>query len=256
MKIYSDLDNYSLCCACGDIHGEFDALLGNLKRFPVTDALILVAGDCGIGFEAPSFYEQLYNRLEKTLTKLNCCIFLMRGNHDNPACFEKESLSFPRMKTIPDYSVVLFRQRTILCVGGAISIDRQFRLSLMRLDQVKRKRVRELYWELEAPRYNANELEQIHAAGLRIDTVITHSAPSFCSPTDKKGIENWISEDHNLAGDIDKERYALDNLYGRLLADKHPLSHWYYGHFHNSCVEIIDGVCFSMLNIFEIKEMP
>ena len=79
------------------------------------------------------------------------------------------------MKTVPDYSVLRFRQRTILCVGGAISIDRRFRLSRMRFDQEKEKNVRKLYWEQEAPYYNANELMQIRAEGLRVDTVITHT---------------------------------------------------------------------------------
>ena len=35
----------------------------------------------------------------------------------------------------------------------------------------------------------------------------------------------------------------------------HPLFQWYYGHFHNSCIEIIDGVHFSMLSICEMKEL-
>lgn len=175
MKIYDNFDSYSICCVCGDIHGEFDVLLGRLKRLRITDALIIVAGDCGIGFDVPSFHEQLYKRLEKTLEKLNCCLLLVRGNHDDPAYFEKEFLSFPRMKTVPDYSVLRFRQRTILCVGGAISIDRRFRLSRMRFDQEKEKNVRKLYWEQEAPYYNANELMQIRAEGLRVDTVITHT---------------------------------------------------------------------------------
>ena len=151
MKIYDNFDSYSICCVCGDIHGEFDVLLGRLKRLRITDALIIVAGDCGIGFDVPSFHEQLYKRLEKTLEKLNCCLLLVRGSHDDPAYFEKEFLSFPRMKTVPDYSVLRFRQRTILCVGGAISIDRRFRLSRMRFDQEKEKNVRKLYWEQEAP---------------------------------------------------------------------------------------------------------
>ncbi|GEM_PF-6890444 len=64
-----------------------------------------------------------------------------------------------------------------------------------------------------------------------------------------------MSEDSDLARDIDEERHVMDRLYCRLLADKHPLFQWYYGHFHNSCIEIIDGVHFSMLSICEMKEL-
>ena len=48
---------------CGDIHGEFETLVYNLKINNITDSLIIVAGDCGFGFHKASYYDMLYKRL-------------------------------------------------------------------------------------------------------------------------------------------------------------------------------------------------
>lgn len=37
---------------CGDIHGEFNSLIYKLCiQYQLTDTLLIVAGDCGFGFE-------------------------------------------------------------------------------------------------------------------------------------------------------------------------------------------------------------
>lgn len=119
MIIYNSFDTYKKFLVCGDIHGEFKTLLYELKRKQIEDAVVLVAGDCGIGFEKPAYYEQLYKKLELTLVKLNCMLILMRGNHDNPDYFENRLIDYPRMKTIPDYCVIQFPE-TIYYVSAAL----------------------------------------------------------------------------------------------------------------------------------------
>lgn len=36
---------------CGDIHGEFKTLVYTLGQKHISDAVVIVAGDCGFGFE-------------------------------------------------------------------------------------------------------------------------------------------------------------------------------------------------------------
>ncbi|WP_462394392.1 hypothetical protein [Alistipes indistinctus] len=91
---------------------------------------------------------------------------------------------------------------------------------------------------------------------LRIDTVVTHTAPSFCYPTTKRGIEMWMAYDPNLGKDIDEERATMDRLHNRLLSDGHPLTQWYYGHYHCTSSDRIDGVGFYLLDIGQIREVP
>ena len=48
---------------CGDIHGDFHTLANKMcKQYQMTDTLLIVAGDCGFGFDKPAYYEQVYNK--------------------------------------------------------------------------------------------------------------------------------------------------------------------------------------------------
>lgn len=72
----------------GDIHGYFTQLVYKCCiQYAMTDTLIIVAGDCGFGFEKPGYYENIYKRCRERLSKANNWIAFVRGNHDNPAYF-------------------------------------------------------------------------------------------------------------------------------------------------------------------------
>lgn len=252
MKPYDFSAEYQNLCVCGDIHGEFPTLAYNLKRFGIENSVVIVAGDCGIGFEKENHYSALYNKLRKSLEKSNNLIILVRGNHDDPAYFDGERIDFERMKCVPDYSVIKVGGRTVLCVGGAISVDRDYRKQAMELDRIKRRYIRPLYWENEPAVFNEKSLDEIGT--MSIDTVVTHTCPSFCYPVAKSGIACYLSNDESLADELHTERAMMDKLHERLISDNHPIQSWYYGHFHESHTEFIDNIKFCLLGINEIKE--
>lgn len=254
MKIYNYTNDFKYLYISGDIHGEFRTLAYNIKRLGIKDAVIIVAGDCGIGFEKIEHYEQLYRKIKKTLDKNNCILLLVRGNHDDPCYFEEELVDFPRMKTIPDYSTVKASYRTVLCVGGAISVDRHERQLDIEMRRLTRKSEISIYWENEYPVYKESEIQQISDLGISIDTVVTHTAPSFCYPQTKRGIEFRMINDKDLEKDIDNERSVMTQIYNKLIENNHKIKDWMYGHFHLSHTEFIDGVRFSLLDIDELKE--
>ena len=89
-----------------------------------------------------------------------------------------------------------------------------------------------------------------------IDTVVTHTAPSFCPLQDKHGVRSWLLSDPELFSDLDKERDIMDQIYSELIKYNHQLERWYYGHFHESAATHIDNVIFKMLDIEEMCELP
>ena len=56
--------------ACGDIHGDFHTLAYKMCiQYQMADTLLIVAGDCGFGFDKHAYYEQVYNKDASRLRK-------------------------------------------------------------------------------------------------------------------------------------------------------------------------------------------
>lgn len=159
------------------------------------------ASHCGrrlwIGFENRGYYENIVKKNTKRMNEANNWILFVRGNHDNPAYFDGCTFKHKRFIAIPDYSIVKACGHTLLCIGGAISIDRSYRIDAWEQLQKKRhkssqnlsERVyeRNYYWPNEKPVFNAELLEKI-TTEQTIDTVITHTSPSFCELQNKNGL--------------------------------------------------------------------
>ncbi len=243
----------------GDIHGEFNLLLFKCcVMHRMTDTLIIVAGDCGFGFEQPGYYENVYNRNRDRLSKSNNWILFVRGNHDNPAYFNDYPIKHRRWMTVSDYSVVRACGHEILCVGGAISVDRSYRKShpTYHLPKQDEPLARNIYWANEYPVFDADKLNTISEI-FAIDTVVTHTAPSFCELTSKGGLlAEMAIRDENLMEDAENERKVMNKIFDYLTSNRHPLRYWFYGHFHKSWQAVDDdGIQYNMLNIMELKEL-
>lgn len=236
---------------CGDIHGEFETLVFEINRCHITDAIMIVAGDCGFGFCRIGYYDTLYKqKLHNKLAKANVLLLMLRGNHDDPIYFEKELIDYPYMKTLPDYTIVHTASHNILCIGGAVSQDRNFRISMM---SIQEKGKMPLWWADEPFAFKSEELQVLDDEHMLIDTVITHPAPSFCPPLVKGDFEHFCANDEDLAEDVKREREGLNKVYEWLTLHGHPLKKWYYGHYHQSGTYERNGTMFHMLNINELK---
>ena len=261
-QTYSFPDSKCLV-VCGDIHGDFNLLVHKLcVQYQMKDTTCIVAGDCGFGFEKKEYYENIVRRNSKRMSAANNRIIFIRGNHDNPAYFDGVTFAHKRFLAIPDYSVVNICNHSVLCVGGAISMDRQYRRAAWERNQKKYKRyghhsvddilAPNYYWHNEPPVFNEELLAQI-LAETNIDTVVTHTAPSFCELQDKSGLDEWAAYDSNLIPDIQNERSTMDAIHAKLKGCN--IGHWCYGHFHQSWHASIDGILFKMLDIMELYEV-
>lgn len=47
----------------------------------------------------------------------------------------------------------------------------------------------------------------------------------------------------------------MDKILNYLKAKNHPLPYWFYGHFHQSWHQEIDGVQYNMLDIMELRDL-
>lgn len=255
MELYNWQESYKYLCVSGDIHGEIRTLVYNLRRLNVRDSVVIVAGDCGIGFEKIGHYGNIYHRISGTLETQNCILLFVRGNHDDPLFFREKLIDYPYMKTIPDYSVIKVGEKNVLCIGGAISLDRFDRKQEILKRQIRHKKEISIYWEDEFLFFDEKLLSELAASGISINIVITHSAPTFCYPQTKRNFERRLVSDPDLLKDVSVEREILYKIYNKLVDDGHPVKEWLYGHFHTSHLEIIDNTKFRLLDIDELVEV-
>lgn len=258
--IYRDIEPKNVY-VCGDSHGSWGLLRRKIQDSGLRNAIIIIAGDCGVGFERPAHYTNIYNTLYPHLKNANIKILCVRGNHDDPSYYEGEKINEEFLKTIPDYSVItvgnIEYENNILCVGGATSIDR---IPRMEKDQLEKRYnpTRPLrYWVNEIPIYKPDILDEIKNDGVNISTVITHTSPKFAPLSVKTNLEYWILNDKKLDKDIDYEREVLTLIYEHLInKNAYNVKIWAYGHFHQHDSYISnEGVKFKMLDMMRERDI-
>lgn len=65
--------------------------------------------------------------LNKTLKKNNVYYYWIAGNHDDREIFDNQLIDTKYIVAVPDYSIIQFKDKNILCISGGISVDRYYR---------------------------------------------------------------------------------------------------------------------------------
>lgn len=235
----------------GDLHGRFGDVIFNIKKYDIKDSILIYCGDIGMGFCKKGYYDAIFKKINKLCRERNLYIFFIRGNHDDPSYFNSDLYKTGRVITVHDWSIIKTPNHNILCVGGAVSIDRKDRKMRMERETIRQNRynnksdIRKEYWEDEMPYIDKDVLYNLKD----IDIVCTHTCPDFCYPHTKKGIENYLKGDLLLGRDIDNERNIMTNIYNTLKETNNPLKYWIYGHYHQHHIDIIDNIRFVLLDM-------
>lgn len=225
--------------------GTFGSLKKMMKRPSPSEKLdssvIILSGNSGFGSKNINYYIDKLDELNRLLEKNNSHLLIIRGSFDDPQFFENESLSMTNIKTIPDYSVIVFETFNCLCIGGSISIDREWK-------KEHEKRInRKLYWENEGFEYKKDEINDI-LNQFDITCIITNTCPSFSYPginTFKNS--SWARKDKNLSKDVLRERKLMDKVYKSIVEkDKKPYV-WFYSSFLSSNKNFMNDICFQSM---------
>jgi predicted phosphodiesterase len=231
----------------GDIHGNWrktEFVQHIIRLHNLGESNIIQVGDFGIGFQEENIDAANLEILNELLISKNIYLYVIRGNHDNPEYFNgKRDLS--NILFLPDYTVLSSESTNILCVGGAVSIDRTTsKKAIYRTG-------RHHWWPDEIFVYDEKKLVPILDT-YRIDVVATHSAPTVFYPYSFNNIVfEYAAVDQLLIQDLIAERKRIDMLYDKIL-EKNTVKHWIYGHFHNSVTEYHGDMKALLLDISEI----
>ena len=222
----------------GDIHGKLETLVWSVvERYKITCASIIVLGDFGVGFGRPHSMDDLYEKVRRRLEKYDITIYTIRGNHDDPSWFDGNH-NYDRLIFLEDYKVLTIEGAKILPIGGAISIDRDYRIKM----NSKEERVgskKRYYWEGE----DVTKVD-IKSLPKSIDIVISHEAPSaFFIPC----------KDDNIHRDIKKDILESREYLSKVLNKLNP-STWLFGHYHITKSDICGITMWTCLGELELKE--
>jgi len=240
----------------GDTHG-IRPVFNIIDRLKLEGQKLIHVGDFGLGFVSITQDLKNLEATDEMLMDTNNHLYVIRGNHDNPIFWDKsKGLNLPKfhnLHLVDDYSVIKIEDKNILFIGGATSIDRRPRMSDVPYPS---------WWADEIFKYDEHKFGKIFNKDIKIDVVVTHTAPSFCPPIGSKNdlvdtyvaIEKQYGED--LRFELEHERGLVDVVYDDLtmLYNQRP-THWFYGHFHNSKVLKKDGTEFRLLNVNEVYEL-
>jgi len=241
----------------GDIHGTFNLVNQYVKKFDIKDAYIIQVGDFGVGFNTLAKERRLLEMTNDSLVKRNVIMYAFRGNHDFKPYFDNDPFGLSNIKLLPDYSVLELCGKKILCVGGAVSVDRQWRMTKL---QKQGDHISEIgtksWWSDEVFTLDVDKVSSMKG----IDIVLTHTCPSYCPPDNTFGfgsfVEGIIKEtgDVDLKTDLNFERQQMNDLFHLLKLNGNNVEKHYYGHFHASNLIAIDGCDHRMLGVGELWE--
>lgn len=196
---------------------------------------IIHLGDVGLGFGDLSYsidnalsWLGIFNKL---CSKLNINLYLIRGNHDNTSLKIWDS-KWSNVFLIHNNAYATFPNgKKVLFLGGGISIDRIARIP------------KNDYWTDEA----THPIEDVE----KCDIMFSHDSPECFNHSSHTIPTHWKiynDKDVTLYDDCVNQR----KLVGEIVS-KSEVSTIFYGHFHNSTRQQIDGVYARCIDINELE---
>lgn len=210
----------------GDIHGLLRKLMQDIKRYDITDCIIIQVGDFGYALNerrmSDSQYRAVLRYYNNRLKSRNIKMYVVRGNHDNPKHFQGH-IKYSNIELLPDYSIIEHEGEKILLVGGAISIDRRKRMN----EDLERNDGWRKWFEGEQFIFDIDKIKHLRD----IDIVVTHTRPSIFNIS-YDNIRHYLNEDNRLENDINVEAKMVYRMWEHLIQNN-TIRKWYYGHFHS-----------------------
>ena len=241
----------------GDIHGGFNIIHQYVKLYGITNAHIIQIGDFGVGFNTIEKEKRMLEMYNPILVKNNVHVWAIRGNHDYKPHFDNYHFSLSNINLIPDYTVLELCDKRILCIGGAVSVDRNWRYTKLQKQGIFENQTlgKESWWPDETFVLDKDKLGEMKD----IDIVATHTAPHYCEPDNTFGfgpfVEGIVREtgDTELKTDLNVERQQMTDAF-TIIKMNNNITHHYYGHFHKTDVMNYDGIKHRLLNVNELWE--
>lgn len=207
----------------GDTHGAMSInKLGKLNKIATKDDFVIILGDFGLIFNDPQTKEEKY--WLKWLHDKKFTTLFVDGNHENFDLLRTYPLIEKFNGTVRKINDKLFQlergqiytieNKTFLTMGGANSIDKDYRL------QYEHKHGKKIWWQQELWSFDEENFcfDNLNKYNNVVDYVLTHTLP-----------ESIIKESYDNYYYFDPLSRFLDGVKKYYLKD---FTKWFCGHFH------------------------
>ena len=206
----------------GDTHGDFRQIENFCAEMGTKqDDIMMILGDAGFNY----FGDIRDDAGKMDVSHTHMTYFLVHGNHEmrpetvgeyrlvdwNGGMVYQEA-RFPRLLFAKDGEIYRINGRRVLVIGGAYSIDKEYRL-----------RMGYRWFPDEQPSEEVRRYveQQLDKANWNVDVVLTHTCPRKHEPVE-----------HFLPGiDQSKVDKSTENWLGSI-EDRLDYREWYCGHWH------------------------
>lgn len=219
----------------GDTHSlAFDRIL---EHYELKNFILIHVGDCGMGFQHPTRDLSELQILDDYCKKNNGRIFMIRGNHDRPECWDNTFFSdqLERVHLVKDYTRYMINGKEFLFAGGATSIDRY--ANILNVDYFNGE-------EFNLPK----DYEKLAPC----DVLVTHTRGSHQPPYEGNGrIKHWFVNDPLLEEELEVEQDKLEKLYYQVT----PKILHVWGHMHYPQDMVVNETRWRCLDINEVWDI-
>lgn len=237
----------------GDIHCNFNLLVQYVKFYKIKNAHIVQVGDFGVGFYGFENELKTLQMVNKFLKVNNVIVHAIRGNHDYKPYFDNDPFNLSNIKLIKDYTILELEDRKILCMGGAVSVDRMYTMNPSQKAGDFTYRPGQRWFNDEEFILDDDFLKTVRG----VNTIVTHTAPDYCPPDNSYGfgafVDGFIETDPDLRLDLMDERRKMSIAF-QTVKMNNDIEYAYYGHFHRSDTLNFLGTVHRVLGVGELYE--
>lgn len=225
----------------GDKHGDYSDVFEFCNKYKTsTNDIMIILGDAGINY----YLDDRDYILKNSLLQIPITLFCIHGNHEerpgNIANYKTKMFhngivyyeeDYPNILFAKDGEVYDFDNKKTLVMGGAYSVDKDYRLAMGYN-----------WYPSEQPNENIkNKVKKVlKEYNNKVDVILSHTCPFKYMP-----YEVFMSGIDQSKVDNSTEIF-LDEI-----EDTTDYKKWYCGHYHTD--KIVDKVRFMMNDIDEFK---
>lgn len=220
----------------GDTHGEIDRIEKFARIFDINTCALVILGDAGYNF----YLNKTDRRKKEYIQSLGCLLYLVRGNHEERPENLQDILEdydeiingyvyyqaeYPNIRYLKDGGIYNFAGYNTLIIGGAYSIDKNYRLARAKAQHDETWNPLE-HWTgwFKDEQLTPEEMFAIenNVTDMNFDFVFTHTCPYTWQPFDL-----FLNQVDQKTVDNSMEKWLDD------LKDKITWKYaWLFGHFH------------------------